>query len=129
MIQTAMALADAFEARELDPGGFRHRDHVVIAYELLRRYDFVTATARYADTIRELATKAGVPEKFNATITFAFMSLIAERKATTAYDGGEDFVARNGDLLSAGVLDQWYAPERLHSPLARRVFLLPNERA
>lgn len=122
------ALVDAFVARRLDNRAFHHRDHVVVAYELLRRSDFVTATARYADTIRELAKAAGAPEKYNATITFAFMSLIAERMATTEHADADDFIAGNPDLLSGQPLNRWYAPERLRSDLARRVFLLPEAR-
>ena len=122
------ALTDAFVARRLDNRAFHHRDHVVVAYELLRRSDFVNATARYADTIRALAAAAGAPEKYNATITFAFMSLIAERMATTEHAGADDFIGANRDLLSGQPLSRWYAPERLRSDLARRVFLLPEAR-
>jgi len=119
-------LLRSFEARDLDAGGFRHLDHVAVAYEMLRKYDFMVAAAKYADNIRALADKAGARNKFNATITFAFMSLIAERMATTAHDGYEDFIARNRDLGSKQILSKWYAPERLQSDLARTIVLLPD---
>ena len=67
-----------------------------------------------------------MPRKFNATITLAFMSLIAERMATTQYVDYDDFITSNPDLLSKDVLEQWYSPERLSSILARSIFLMPD---
>ena len=119
-------LTRSFEARDLDASAFRHVDHVGVAYEMLRNYDFLDATIKYAGSIHEIATKAGVPRKFNATITLAFLSLIAERMNTTQHVGYDDFISRNPDLLSKDVLAHWYSPERLQSDLARQVFLMPD---
>lgn len=119
-------LADAFEAGDIEPGAFKHLDHIGVAYEMLRREDFVRAAARYASGIHQLATSAGVPEKYNVTITMAFLSLIAERMRTTPHDGYADFIAQNQDLLEKDVLGTWYSPERIQSALARSVFLMPD---
>lgn len=119
-------LARSFEARSLDATAFRHRDHVGVAYEMLRSYDFMEASARYAEGLRFLATSAGAPDKFNATITLAFLSLIAERMRTTEHADYDGFISRNRDLLSKDVLEKWYTSERLRSDLARSVFLLPD---
>ena len=119
-------LTRSFEAQDLDASRFRHTDHIGVAYEMLRQHDFIEATARYAENIRSIAEKAGAHDKFNATITFAFMSLIAERMETTEHRDYDDFIARNADLKSKDILQKWYSPERLHSASARRVFLLPD---
>ena len=119
-------LARSFEARSLDAAAFSHRDHVGVAYEMLRSYDFMEASARYAEGLRFLAMSAGVPDKFNATITLAFLSLIAERMRTTEHTDYDGFISQNRDLLSTDILQKWYAPERLRSDLARSVFLLPD---
>ena len=119
-------LTRSFESRDLDAGAFRHRDHVGVAYEMLCSYDFVEASAKYAANIKSIATKAGVPDKFNATITFAYLSLIAERMGTTRHANYDDFISRNPDLLSKDVLANWYSPERLRSDLAHSVFLMPD---
>lgn len=119
-------MARSFEAQDLDPAAFRHGDHVCVAYEMLRTYDFVDAAARYAGTIKSMAARAGVHDKFNATITLAFLSLIAERMGSTEHSGYDDFISRNQDLLSKDVLQTWYSPERLRSDLARSVFLMPD---
>jgi len=119
-------LTRSFEAQDLDASRFRHMDHVGVAYEMLKRHEFIEATAKYADNIRSIAEKAGAPDKFNATITLAFMSLIAERMATTEHRDYDDFIACNGDLKSKDILQKWYSPERLHSASARQIFLLPD---
>ena len=119
-------LASAFEAQDLDPANFRHADHIGVAYELLRKYDFLQATARYGESLNAIATKAGAAEKFNTTITVAFMSLIAERMSLGTAENSDDFIAHNPDLLSRDVLKTRYSAERLKSDLARQVFLMPD---
>ncbi len=123
------ALTDALEQQTIDVSAFRHRDHVGVACEMLRRYPYLDAAVRYADAIKGVATKAGVPEKFNLTITLAFLSMIAERMATVPHDSVADFIDRNPDLLTKQVLERWYAPSRLTSALARDVFLMPDNGA
>ncbi len=118
-------ITNAFEAHAIDNTTFGHAEHVRVAYDLLRKYDFIDAAAIYAKGIRTLAAKAGAPDKFNLTITYAFMSLIAERLADTQTDDFECFTRENPDLMAKTVLDQWYSKERLNSALARGVFLLP----
>lgn len=119
-------LTRSFEAQDLDASRFRHMDHIGVAYEMLEHHDFIEATSRYARNIRAIAAKAGNPDKFNATITLAFMSLIAERMVSREYRDYDDFIAQNPDLTSMDVLKKWYSPERLHSAPAREVFLLPD---
>lgn len=116
----------AFNAGDIDPARFGHLDHVRVAYELLNRRDFFDAASDYAAGIRRIADKAGVPEKFNTTITLAYLSLIAERMASFAHADCDEFVARNPDLLTMEALARLYSPDRLRSDLARTCFLLPD---
>ncbi|MCU9847987.1 hypothetical protein OEZ60_08205 [Defluviimonas sp. WL0024] len=115
----------ALETGTLDPAGFTHRDHVLTAWEALRRDDFFIAACRYASAIRRLAQSCGRPEKYSATITLAFLSLIAERMEP-ASDDAERFLAENPGLLAAGILEHYYSAERLASARGRRVALLPD---
>ena len=119
-------LLNRFESLEIAPQDFHHKEHVYVAFSMLEKYDFVTACAKYASTIRAMAESVGVPEKFNATITFAFMSVIAERKARMSNADLTEFLDSNPDLLSASVLADWYTKERLDSEIARSQFLLPD---
>ena len=119
-----------FEAGEIKAGEFGHREHVQVAFEMLNKYPYLEACTRYANTIDALATRAGVPQKFNVTITFAFLSLIAERiHETRGWSSFDEFLERNDDLLSMEALRKWYSDEELQSEFARTHFLLPSKAA
>lgn len=103
--------------------GLDHATHVGTAHAALRRWEFFEASYRYASALRATATAAGAPEKFNATLTMAFLSLVAERM------GDEDsatFVAQNPDLTGDALQRAGYGPTRLSHPRARKVGLLPQ---
>jgi len=117
---------ERFVRGEIAAAGFAHREHVRMAFEMLRRHDFAETALHFSRALRTLGQQAGEPQAFNQTVTIAFLSLIAER-----LDGGEwpDFAAfarDNPDLLEKGALARWYRPERLASERARRTFLLPE---
>ena len=126
MSSSSVALVRAFEAGDIEPGAFRHRDHVIVAFEMLGKYDFIEASLLYGRGIRALAKRAGAPGKFNMTITMAFLSLIAERMGSDGYPTCEAFLKANDDLLSMEALTSRYSDERLRSDLARSVFLMPD---
>lgn len=119
-------LARAFEDGRLEAEGFAHRDHIGVAWQMLTDHEFLEASRRYAGSLRSLANRAGVPEKFNMTITMAFMSLIAERIAQAPEGPFETFLADNPDLTSHDLLDRWYSKDRLKTDLARSAFLMPD---
>ncbi|MEM7635982.1 MAG: hypothetical protein AAF299_15560 [Pseudomonadota bacterium] len=110
----------------LAPKDFAHTDHVGVAYEVLARHDYVEAVGIISHGIKTLAAAAGDATKFNTTITVAFVSLIAERMQTSAHDNATDFLARNADLTGPSALAPWYTRERITSPLARSIALLPD---
>lgn len=119
-----------FEAGGIEPGTFGHREHLQVAYEMLHKYPYPRACAEYAEAIAAIAENAGSPEKFNVTITFAFLSLIAERiHAAGGYSNFDAFLARNEDLESPNALSRWYSSEQLRSDFARTHFLLPTRAA
>ena len=117
---------DRLRAGTLDPAEFSHLDHIGVAYEAITRYDFLEAARIVADGIRHLAEAAGDPMKFNATITLAFMSVIAERMGQARYADAAAFIEDNPDLATRAALAPWYSAERLTSDLARSVLLLPD---
>lgn len=119
-------ITHAFRDQSLHPASFHHADHVRVAFDLLRHHDFIDAAAAYAKGIRTIAANAGVPQKFNLTITYAFISLIAERLAANPVDTFDTFVLANPDLMNKDVLTRWYREDRLNSDMARTLFLLPD---
>jgi len=114
---------------DLDPACFHHADHVCTAFEILRRHEFMEAAEIYSRGLKQLAQKAGRPGGYHETITFAFLSLIAERLVVGRFTDFESFAAANPDLMEKSALVRWYAPERLNSEIARKTFVLPDPRA
>lgn len=117
---------EEFYAGRIRSDGFAHRDHVRMAFLALNREPFPVAFERYSEGIRRLAVHAGRPEKFNQTITGAFLSVIAERLIAHPQTGFDAFLAANPDLLDKALLDRYYTSERLASAVARTVFVLPD---
>jgi len=115
-----------FARGETDPAAFPHREHVRMAFEMLRRHDFVESALHYSHALRALTAKAGKPAKFHQTITVAFLSLVAERMQAQEQCNFDTFARANPDLLDKSVLARFYSAERLSSEAARRTFLLPE---
>jgi hypothetical protein len=111
---------------EIVPSEFAHRDHVQIAFEMLKRHDFPETVLLFSRTLRAMAEKAGRPEAFHQTVTIAFLSLIAERMDGAPADDFAAFARANPELLEKTLLARWYGAERLNSAVARRTFLLPE---
>jgi hypothetical protein len=120
----ARAELAAFEAGERD-APFAHADHVRLAFEMLARHEFDDALARYAAGLRRLATRSGTPQRYHATITVAFLALVAERRERTGAECWDAFRRAAPDLLDARCLARWYPTELLGSDVARRTFVLP----
>ncbi len=115
-----------FLGGELDPHAFRHREHVRMAFELLRRHAFPEALLHCSRALRLMLAKAGRAEAFNLTVTVAFLSLISERMLRGDAGDFEAFARANPDLLGKSILARWYRPQRLGSEAARRTFLMPD---
>lgn len=116
----------ALDAGTLAPQDFDHRAHIAVAFEALREDDFFTASKRIADGLKRLTIAAGVPEKFHATITQAYMSAIAEAMHATPAEDAEAFLAQNEDLMKGAFLKERFSAACLSSDLARKVALLPD---
>jgi hypothetical protein len=114
------------EQGRLDPKRFPHREHVRLGFEMLNRYLFPEALARFSNGLRKLAIKGGHHEAYHETITAAFLALIGERRLGHDYLNWEEFAAQNTDLMSKNLLREWYDPEVLASVVARRTFVLPK---
>src|SRR5256885_9343384 len=70
---------ERFVRGQLDAADFPHREHVRMAFEMLRRHDFAESAWLYSRALRLMTARAGKPQAFNQTVTIAFLSLIAER--------------------------------------------------
>lgn len=136
-----VALADidaqflkAFEAGSIDKAAFKHRDHVRLAWILLRAYGTAEAHERVERGIRAFATLHGVPGLFHVTITQAWMRIVsgalADDAAESATAGVEttfdDWIERHQALLDGGLLSRYFSDAALKSEAARAGWVEPD---
>jgi hypothetical protein len=118
-----------FEALDLPDGGFRHRDHLRLAWIYLHRFPVLEVLARLSGGLSALARSRGAPGHYHQTITWAYIFLIGERLERTGRDHSwAEFAESHPDLLngSEGILRRYYRDETLRSNLAREIFVLPD---
>ncbi len=122
------AFVAAFRDTSLPTSAFRHRDHVRMAWLYVREFGPADAVPQFAADLKRFALAKGVPGLYHATITGAFLALVAERLLATPDGDWDAFAAAHPDLLTwkPGVLDRYYSAERLWSPAARAQFLMPD---
>ena len=122
-------LLAGLESGELLPDQFHHTQHVRAAWIYLNRYPILEAISRFCGTLRAFATALGKPDRYHETITWAYLLLINERIQRSAGAAGwEHFAASNPDLLdwTSPIVRRYYSQDILDSPLARKVFVMPD---
>ena len=67
---------ERFLRGEIAATAFPHREHVRMAFEMLRRCDFAESVWLFSKTLRMMAIRADKPQAFHQTITLAFLSLM-----------------------------------------------------
>ena len=117
---------ERFMRGEADAANFPHREHVRMAFEMLRRHDFAEAAWLYSRALRLMTARVGKPEAFNQTTTIAFLSLIAERMERGGTPDFAAFVRAHPEMLDKRALSRWYRPDQLATEIARRTFVLPE---
>ena len=117
---------ERFVRGESDAANFPHREHVRMAFEMLRRHDFAETAWLYSRALRLMTARVGKPEAFNQTTTIAFLSLIAERMERGGAPDFAAFVRAHPEMLDKRALSRWYRPEQLAAEIARRTFVLPE---
>lgn len=121
-------LVQAFENTTIDAAAFHHREHLYVAWCYLRALSLEDALARYVRHLRQLASALGVPEKFHATMTWAYVILLYEAMARSPDAAFDDLLTKNPALLDhrGGALYTLYDRAQLDSDEARRHFVLPR---
>jgi hypothetical protein len=122
-------LVARFEALAIPPAEFRHREHVRLAYAMLRGRDFGDAAVRFRRALRRFADAAGAQDRFHETLTWAYLAVIHGRMdSDPAVTTSHALVTRHADLLDhrGGAVARHYDVAAITaSPIARRVFVLP----
>jgi hypothetical protein len=128
-------------------GGFRHRQHIHLAYLAVRRHGTAEATVRIGSWIRQLAAYERAPQKYNATVSRAWTEIVGHHvvadlaglagrgivaSAPVAAGAGtagaefEDFATRHPALLDKRLLTRHYSPAVLASAAARTGWVEPD---
>jgi hypothetical protein len=125
-------LVKLFEAGDVPPEGFHHRDHVRVAWWYLQRHPLPEALTRFSTALKRFALAQNKPNLYHETITTAYVLLINERlDAASRSLAWPEFAEQNPDLLQwrPSVLDRYYLEATLISDRARRTFVMPDRLA
>jgi hypothetical protein len=118
----------AFLDSSMPPAGFDHLGHIRAAWLLLQRRPLEDAVTETCNAIARLATRLGVPEKYNRTLSEALVRLMAHGGATDRTLSWQAFLAANTDLVGEArcVLARHYSDATLNSQTARERFMQPD---
>jgi hypothetical protein len=106
-------------------GGFRHRQHIHMAFIATRRYGTAQAADKVSGWIRHLTAHA--PQKFNATVTRAWTEIVAHHVAADpSVTDFETFAERHPELLDKRLLARHYTAAALAAPRARGGWVEPD---
>lgn len=123
------AFLAAFEACEIAPAAFTHREHVRLAYVCLCEAEPDAAHARVRAALKGFISHNGVPpEKYHETITRAWVLAVDHfmQKAPAPFDSFGAFIAADSRLLDPSIMLTHYSKERLFSETARAAFVEPD---
>ena len=120
----------AFEALMLEvmasADRFGHRQHIHLTWLAVRRYGTADAVGLVSDGIRRTARYAGVPQKYNATVSRAWVELVGYHAAESAAADFDAFAAENAALLDKRLLTRHYLSGTLASSRARTGWVEPD---
>jgi hypothetical protein len=88
-------LVVAFESARLPATGFRHREHLRVAWCYLRVLPVEAALERYAHHLRALTVALGVAEKFDAELTRQYFQRLASAMLASPALGFDELLARH----------------------------------
>ena len=105
---------------------FGHREHLHLTWLAVRRYGVPDATRLVSDGIQRTARHAGVPQKYHATVSRAWVELVGHHLAAGANDDFATFAARHPVLLDKRILTRHYSSAALASGQARTGWVEPD---
>jgi hypothetical protein len=109
-------------------GPFRHRDHVRAAWLLVERHGADRAAAMMERVISKLAEHHGHAKKYHATLTRAWVRLVAFHAGCHPAASFDDFIAHNAALLDPELPLRFYSRDVLFCDAARDAWCDPDRR-
>ena len=105
---------------------FGHRQHVHLTWLAVRRYGTTAAVDLISDGIRRTARYAGMPRKYHATVSRAWVELIGHHAAETDTADFDAFAAHHTALLDKRLLTRFYRSTTLAGDTARIGWVEPD---
>ena len=105
---------------------FGHRQHVHLTWLAVRRYGTEAASAVVCNGIQQTARYAGAPQKFNVTVSRAWVELVGHHADQTETAEFDNFVQQHPALLDKKLLTRFYRPSTLAGDPARTGWVEPD---
>jgi hypothetical protein len=105
---------------------FGHRQHVQLTWLAIRRYGTTAAVDLVSDGIQRTARYAGAPQKYNATVSRAWIELVGHHAGQLDTADFDAFADRNPALLDKKLLTRFYRSSTLASDPARTGWVEPD---
>jgi hypothetical protein len=97
-------LLEAFESCTLPPDALGHREHVRVAWLILRAHPrFEDGAQRFCAGLRRFAEAHRKSGLYHETITWAYLVLVNERMRGRDAAGFDELAAAHGDLFEQGL--------------------------
>ncbi|HZU75271.1 MAG TPA: hypothetical protein VFA70_00800 [Dehalococcoidia bacterium] len=117
----------AFLSGTLSPAAFHHRDHLRLAWCLIRRSGVVAASITITHGIRRFATHHGQADKYHETLTLFWVRIVGHlidaRPDIAMFD---DFLAAFPLLLDKDLPYHHWRRETMQSGAARASWVEPD---
>jgi hypothetical protein len=105
---------------------FGHRQHVHLTWLAVRRYGTSAAIDLVSHGIQGVARYAGVPQKYNVTISRARVELVGHHAGQSDAADFESFIDQHSAILDKRLLNHFYRSSTLASVEARTSWVEPD---
>jgi hypothetical protein len=101
-------------------------EHVLLTWLAVRAVGRERAIKLVSEGIQRTARYAGAPQKYNATVSRAWVELISHHAAECDGESFDTFLARNPALFDKRLLMRFYTSAALAGQPARRSWVEPD---
>jgi hypothetical protein len=122
----APAFSELVAAAMSSADRFGHRQHVHLTWLAVRRCGTPAAIRLVSDGLQGLTRYAGAPQKYNATVSRAWVELVGHHAGQSDTADFDTFTGQHPALLNKKLLGRFYSSRTLASPAARTSWVEPD---
>jgi len=105
---------------------FGHRQHVHLTWLAVRRYGIAAAIDLISDGIQGIARYAGAPQKYNVTVSRAWVELVGHHAGQSDAADFDTFAHQYPAILDKRLLTRFYRSSTLAGVAARTSWVEPD---